>query len=243
MQSIFAFLCDVYDELIFYPEKEFDENSAKISGIETNIVVEAWKILREHFTYKIPHLKIVKNIPICGGLGGGSSDAACFINSVFDFWKFSQSKKLSYIDIFHSLGADARVFLFKYFTNCRFVYLNGTGLSGEIRKINLPVRNQRILIINDETKLLTSDVFKNFKEHFGKEVKKPASMLEKFHNSLQSSALELAPQLRLILHDLSKLSPTICGISGSGATCFAVVDCIPPRFMELPYPFKAVSLF
>ncbi len=243
MQSIFAFLCDVYDELIFYPEKEFDKNSAKISGIENNLVIEAWKILREHFDYKIPHLEIKKNIPICGGLGGGSSDAACFINSVFDFWKFSQVKKLSHIGIFHSLGADTRVFLFKYFTNCRFVYLNGTGLSGEIRKINLPVRNQHILIINDETKLLTSDVFRNFKEPFGKEVKKPASMLEKFHNSLQTSALELAPQLRLILHDLSKLSPPIYGVSGSGATCFAVVEDIPPRFMELPYPFKAVSLF
>ena len=91
MQSIFAFLKDLYDELIFYPDKEFNEYSALIPGIEHNQITKAWHILKNHFTRHIPHLEIAKNIPICAGLGGGSSDAACFINSVFDFWKFSEN--------------------------------------------------------------------------------------------------------------------------------------------------------
>lgn len=248
MQSVFAFLHDVYDELIFYTDKEFNEDSAVIPGIKDNLVIKAWKILRAHFSQKIPHLEIVKNIPICGGLGGGSSDAACFINAVFDFWKFSEKRKLSYIDLFHSLGADTRVFLFKYFTNCHFVYLNGTGLEGNIQQIDVPLRNQYIVIINDGAKLSTTDVFKNLKEPFCNNIENPASIVRKlkmkhFHNSLQTSALELAPQLQVILRELLNMSPVLCGISGSGSTCFALVNNVPPWFMKLPYSFRAVSSF
>ena len=127
MQSVFAFLKDVYDELIFYPdysEKEFCEKSVAIPGIENNSILKAQTILQNNFNLKIPYVEIKKYIPICAGLGGGSSDAACFVNMVFDFWGFSQNKKMSYIDLFRPLGADAKVFLFKYFTNCRFVYIN-----------------------------------------------------------------------------------------------------------------------
>ena len=248
MQSIFAFLKDLYDELIFYPDKEFNEYSALIPGIEHNQITKAWHILKNHFTRHIPHLEIAKNIPICAGLGGGSSDAACFINSVFDFWKFSKQEKLSYIDIFRPLGADTRVFLFKYFTNCRFVYLNGTGIDGEIREINLPVGTQYMLIINDGTKLSTKDVFKNLKEPFCKNIESFESIkenfqLNNFHNSLQNSALELAPQLRVILCNLLKMSPIAYGISGSGATCFAVVSKVPSSFSALSYKFKTTSVF
>ena len=248
MQSIFAFLQNVYDELIFYPDKEFNENSAIIPGIKDNLITKAWQILTKYFNKKIPHLDIVKNIPICAGLGGGSSDAACFINSVFDFWKFSQQEKLSYIDLFSSLGADTRVFLFKYFTNCRLVYLNGTGVDGEIREINLPIGRQHILIINDGTKLSTQKVFNNLKEPFRRNIADFKYIMEhfqlhNFYNSLQNSALDLAPQLRYILHDLLKMSPIACGISGSGATCFAIVNNLPPGFFALPYAFKTISLF
>ena len=248
MQSIFAFLRDVYDELIFYPDKEFNEKSAIIPGIEVNLITKAWQILTKHFNRKIPYLDVVKNIPICAGLGGGSSDAACFINAVFDFWRFSQQEKLSYINIFRTLGADTRVFLFKYFTNCRFVYLNGTGIDGDIRKINLQVCNPHILIINDGTKLFTRDVFKNLKAQFLKNTENFEHIVENFqlqnfHNSLQKSALELAPQLEIVLNDLLKMSPIVCGISGSGSTCFAIVNEVPSGFFALPYAFKTTSLF
>ena len=248
MQSIFAFLSDVYDELIFYPDREFNENSALIPGIEDNLIAKAWKILKEYFDNPIPHLEVIKNIPICAGLGGGSSDAACFINTVFDFWKFSQQEKLSYLNMFRSLGADARVFLFKYFTNCRFVYLNGTGIDGDIQQIDLPIANQQILILNDGTKLSTRDVFKNLREQFSQKIEKVEDItenfqLQKFHNSLQNSALELAPQLHAILYDLSKMSPIAYGISGSGATCFAIVNKVPLSFSSLSYAFKMISVF
>ena len=105
-----------------------------------------------------------------------------------------------------------------------------------------------MLIINDGTKLSTKDVFKNLKEPFCKNIESFESIkenfqLNNFHNSLQNSALELAPQLRVILCNLLKMSPIAYGISGSGATCFAVVSKVPSSFSALSYKFKTTSVF
>ena len=246
MQSVFAFLKDVYDELIFYTDyagRGFDGKAVAIPGIENNSILEAQKILRDNFDLKIPYVKIKKHIPICAGLGGGSSDAACFVNTVFDFWGFSQSKKMSYIDLFRPLGADAKVFLFKYFTNCRLVYINGTGRDGVISSIDLPHIHKYILIINDGTQLSTKKVFENFKKPFCSEITDINYLLKNHHNSLQNSALELAPNLKQILNTLANLSPDFYGISGSGATCFAVFNDKFSQFKTIPYPYVALSAY
>lgn len=243
MQSIFAFLKDVYDELTFYPELDFNENSAFIPGITDNLIHKAWDILKNNFDFKIPHVEIKKNIPICGGLGGGSSDAACFINAIFDFWKFSQSKKMSHIDIFRPLGADAKVFLFKYFTNSRFVYIDGTGLDEEISSIDLPFSDEYTLVINDGTKLSTKKVFDNFKEHFCEKIAKAEFLLKNPGNSLQNSALELAPHLEKVLNLFAGLSPVTYGISGSGATCYAVVKSTKIPAEAMNYTYVTLSRF
>ena len=243
MQSIFAFLKDVYDELIFHTEQEFDESSVLIPGVENNSILKAQTILRNNFDLKIPYVKITKNIPICGGLGGGSSDAACFINTVFDYWEFSQSKKMSYINLFRPLGADAKVFLFKYFTNSRFVYINGTGLDGEISNIDVPYIDKYIVIINDGTQLLSRTVFENFKEPFCPKVLEPRQLLLHPYNSLQNSALDLAPHLQNILNVFTSMSPILCGVSGSGASCFAILDNAHIDLKSVPYEYVALSNF
>ena len=250
MQSIFAFLDDVYDEITLYTDQNFEESSVAIQEIENNSIINAWKILKNNFErkmpHKIPYIELKKNIPICGGLGGGSSDSACFVNSVFDFWEFSKAEKLKYIDLFIPLGADAMVFLYKYFSQCRFVYINGTGIEGELEGIDLQLKNWQlknkyILIVNDGTKLSTKKVFENFKEPYCHEIENHYK-LETFHNSLQNSALELAPNLKNILNDLSLIS-RFYGISGSGSTCFAIVDNCNHKEISKKYKYARYSQF
>lgn len=219
MQSIFAFLVDVYDELLFFTDREFNSESAKIPGVENNSIRLAYEILKDNFGFKIPHVIVKKHIPVCGGLGGGSSDAACFVNFVLDSYGFSPEEKMSRIDLFRPLGADAKVFLFRYFTNCRFVYINGTGLDGEISSIDLPYHDERLLVINNGSRLSTAAVFKNFDGPFCREL--PRSSLV-FNNSLQHSAIKLEPSFNKILVDIEHTSPKFYGVSGSGSSCFAV---------------------
>ena len=243
MQSIFAFLQDLYDELIFNTDQEFDEKAVVIPGVENNSILKAYTILRSNFDLKIPYVKIIKSIPICGGLGGGSSDAACFINTVFDYWGFTQKEKMTYTDIFRPLGADTKVFLFKYFTNSRFVYIDGTGIDGAISNIDLPYIDKYILIINDGTQLSTRQVFENFKEPFCQNVSEPRQLLLSPHNSLQNSALELAPHLQDILDIFDNMSPIFYGISGSGASCFAMLGNAQIDIRRIPYEQVILSNF
>jgi len=247
MESIFVFLNDIYDELIFFPEVEFNNSSAQILGLEENSIQKAARILKLNFHKKIPHVIIKKNLPIAAGIGGGSSDSACFINTVFDIWKFSKKEKLKYINIFNELGADNMIFLHKYFCDYRFIYLNGTGINGNIEEVNLDLENCYTLIVNDGDSLSTKSVFHNFQGPFQKIIgieNINSSLLKNFHNSLQPVSIKLVPKLSKILNDLSKTKPLFCGVSGSGPTCFAIYKSkTEAEFVMrmLQYKFKMIS--
>lgn len=225
LESVFYFLENYYDVLIFDRSKEFNANSAIIKGVlpEDNSIIRAAKILKHHFDFKIPHVEVVKNLPICGGVGGGSSNSACFISQVFDIYGFSKSEKLKHIDLFDELGCDNKVFLYKYFTNCKAIYLKGTGIDGVIKPIDLNIDAFRIELFFSNCKLSTKDVFKNFKGPFMAEIgfeNLNISHILNFNNSLQDSAIELCPSLREQLDRIKSTKPIICGVSGSGPTCF-----------------------
>ena len=233
MESVFAFLPDIYDELIFDTDVEFNNASAHIPDIRDNSVIAAYRILKQHFRKKIPHLNIKKKLPIGGGVGGGSSDAACFINTVFDLWGTRQREKMMYLDIFRELGADTRVFLFKYFTDSQFVYLNGTGIQEEIFDISLNAHEKFVLLVNNGSRLSTTQVFRKYDENFEKGGKFEETVgrdridfkyLCNFQNSLEKPAIALEPSLAAITRDVETTTPAFCGVSGSGSTCFGVYE-------------------
>lgn len=227
MQSLFAFLEDIHDDLIFDLNLEFNENTIEIPQVLDNSILKAYHILKENFSLKIPKVILKKKIPIQAGLGGGSSDCACFVNTVFDIWNFSQQEKLNCINMFRSLGSDAKVFLFKYFTNSKFVYINGTGLDGEMFSINFENYPRYILIINNGTRLSTKEVFANFRNSLRKELSPPNKFPQVFYNSLEKTSLALEPSLRKVLTDIELTSPIFSGISGSGSSCFGMYHDIP----------------
>lgn len=228
MESVFVFLNDIFDILEFDTSLEFNDLSGRIDGVddEKNSIKLASKILSENFKRKIPHVKITKNLPISGGVGGGSSDSACFVNSVFDIWGFSDIEKMKHIDIFKSLGADSIVFLHKYFNNSNILFLDGTGLQGLIKSIKIPeLKNCYILLINDGIKISTKNVFQKFNGPFNKKFGIENSnfeMVKNFRNSLQSPAISIEPYLEKILSDIESTKPICSGVSGSGSTCFGL---------------------
>ncbi|MDR0744767.1 MAG: hypothetical protein LBE97_02315 [Holosporales bacterium] len=240
MQSIYAFLLDVYDILIFHKNKKFSENSARIIGVpnEKNSVIKAAEILRNNFDMPLPHVEIIKQIPIEAGLGGGSSDCACFVNAVFDIWNFSRQAKLKYIKLFESLGADACVFLHKYFLNINFVYIAGNGIEGVIESINIPdLNNCYLLIVNNNLELSTKKVFENYSKDFKEKINKNEinfNIITPIENSLEQSAVELEPNISKILEDIEKTQLISFGVSGSGPTCFGI-------FSSEEYAIKAKS--
>jgi 4-diphosphocytidyl-2-C-methyl-D-erythritol kinase len=226
MESIFVFLRDVFDVLIFDTSDTFNEKFVNIDDIEheENSIIKASRILIKHFQITLPKVVLCKKLPIGGGLGGGSSDSACFINSIFDILKFSRTKKLEYIDMFDSLGADNKVFLYKYFTNSKTIYMHGTGLNGVITGITFnAIKGNYILIVNNGILLKTKYVFDKFHEPFSAKIgSENINTLFNFNNSLQVSVIELENSLEHVIASIKETKPLFCGVSGSGSSCFGI---------------------
>ncbi|MDR3224146.1 MAG: hypothetical protein LBT03_00960 [Holosporales bacterium] len=223
IESVFFFLDDIYDVLKFNMHEEFNDKSGYIKSIPNlkNFIRVAYQILKKHFPSRyIPDVTVTKNLPIEGGVGGGSSDAACFINTVFDLWNLSPGEKMDYIDIFEELGTDTKVFLFKYFTNSRAIYWLGSR-KGVLEQINLELPCGSILLVSNKKKLSTKLVYNSFQGPYCKEA---GIKNFHFHNSLQDTAIKLEPSLGDVLANIESTNPVFCGVSGSGPTCFGYYD-------------------
>ncbi|EIZ5520065.1 4-(cytidine 5'-diphospho)-2-C-methyl-D-erythritol kinase [Campylobacter upsaliensis] len=118
LNSRFVLLDTLYDELILIDEKQ-KEGFELISDFkcEDNIINKAYHLLckegfenelKEFFSKK--SLKLIKNIPTCAGLGGGSSDAAGFLKMMNEELNLKISKE-RLIQLSVRLGADVAFFL------------------------------------------------------------------------------------------------------------------------------------
>ncbi|MDR2598454.1 MAG: hypothetical protein LBC25_01925, partial [Holosporales bacterium] len=181
------------------------------------------------FQPKIPHVEIEKRIPIGSGLGGGSSDAARFIATVFDIWQIPLEKRLESIKFFKSLGSDAIVFLYRYFLGADTLCLDGTGFEeGSVFPLSISGLNDLyVIVVHDGICLSTKMVYDNFAGPLQPTLDMgncALEFLEDFHNSLQDSAISLVPEIRDILNSIEETGPRFCGVSGAGSSCFGLYD-------------------
>ncbi len=120
---------------------------------EDNILYKASKLILEK--YKIPidiEIKLDKNIPIGGGLGGGSGNCGAFLKKINEWYNFATEKELHNIAL--SLGADVPFFLLNKPAFCEGV--------GEIcREINIP-KNLEYYLILSNINSSTPKIFKEF---------------------------------------------------------------------------------
>ncbi len=118
LKSRFILLDEPCDELILQDEK-CEEGFELVSDFkcEDNIIKKAYDLLCNQGykneleeLFKNKSLKLVKNIPPCAGLGGGSSDAACFLMMMNEELNLKISKeKLTKLST--KLGSDLAFFL------------------------------------------------------------------------------------------------------------------------------------
>ncbi len=192
-------------------------------------------------------LKIVikKNIPVSAGLGGGSANAAALL-----MWLNKNTPNPVSLNVLYrialQLGADVPVCL-----NGKPARVRGIG-----EKISpLPISSEEfILLANPNKQLSTKDVFDKFraevkpiKRNSGISIKpKKISSWAEYGNDLERLAIELVPEIG----DLFKLLESqngveIVGMSGSGATCFAIfksqIDCVNAKRIITSKNMWAVS--
>ncbi len=109
---------DLTEEIQFFSEGEGVRGEVELSiegadlpADDGNLIVRAARALREKFAVRAgARIHLSKKIPIGGGLGGGSSNAAATLRALSELWKLSPTEA-DLTSIAASLGSDVPFFL------------------------------------------------------------------------------------------------------------------------------------
>ena len=236
-------------ETLFYPvgwkdALEFAENGKNVinfssSGIELsiepeqNIVLKAFRLLQEEHTLPGLDIHLHKVIPFGAGLGGGSSDAAFFLNSLNEHYGLEISQqKLTHLA--GRLGADCSFFLTN--TPC---YATGTG--DILTPMEISLKGYHLLLVKPpfgvETKIAYSGVVPHaFHFDFKEVISGPVTgWQDKIKNDFESSVFARFPELDMIKGKLIGMGAIYASMSGSGSSVYALFD-HEPNFIESDFP-------
>ena len=172
-------------------------------------------------------LVLHKELPIAGGVGGGSSDAAATLHILNDMWgiEFGQAA-LERLAV--QLGSDVPACV-----RLRPLVMRGTGE----RLIDAAAPDLPCLLVTPGVSLETRRVFERYDQrgsnHAFREMPPPAepdvagfaAALGGFRNDLEAAALALCPEIDKALK-LIRAQPgcLLARMSGSGPTCFGLFE-------------------
>ena len=178
---------------------------------EENIVFDAVRSLSNYIGKEIHcDIEIVKNIPLGGGLGGGSSNAAAALIGINFLFKlglsFSELMKLG-----KKLGADVPFFIFG-----KNAHASGIGekLSEEIKH-----SNKKYLLLFPQVQSSTKELFSEW-DDLSKDSQE--SILMKEENSFLPIFLEKNQDIKEIFNELNKNNSF--KLSGTGSTIFCAYN-------------------
>ena len=193
-----------------------------IDGKE-NIVFDAVRSLSNYIGKEIHcDIEIVKNIPLGGGLGGGSSNAAAALIGINFLFKlglsFSELMKLG-----KKLGADVPFFIFG-----KNAHASGIGekLFEEIKH-----SNEKYLLLFPQVHSSTKELFSEW-DDLSKDSQE--SILMKEENSFLPIFLEKNQDIKKIFNELNKNNSF--KLSGTGSTIFYAYK----KLKEIEKTFKKI---
>ena len=214
-----------------------DTSSLATDG--SNLAIKAATMLAHRAGYrKGVHLEIEKHVPIAGGMGGGSADAAATLLACDSLWGTDLSRE-DLLELATQLGSDVPF----AFTGGTAI---GTGRGDQLSPALAKGSFQWVLALADfgmSTPLVYSELDRHRDRHAqdifpattqpqvdanvlqALRAGDPHMLAEVLHNDLQAPSLHLEPQLGAVI-ELGEENGALAGmISGSGPTiAFLVVD-------------------
>lgn len=152
LQSVFV-LVDLYDTVHLKVRNDGLITRVKpIANVSEaqDLCIRAARLLQQHTGCQLGvELAVDKRIPMGGGLGGGSSDAATVLVALNHLWKLQLSRQ-ELMDLGLKLGADVPFFIFG-----ENAWVEGVG--EEIQPISLNLGH--FVILTPQTHVSTAEVF------------------------------------------------------------------------------------
>ncbi|WP_010205878.1 4-(cytidine 5'-diphospho)-2-C-methyl-D-erythritol kinase [Salinibacterium sp. PAMC 21357] len=228
----------LYEDVRAYPADDFSVSvtgTVDLSRVPTdgsNIAIKAARLLARRSGYRGGvRLEIDKHVPVTGGMGGGSADAAATLLACDALWGTNTSRE-QMLGMAAELGADVPFAL----TGGTAI---GTGRGDQLSPALAKGQFQWVLALSDSG-LSTPEVYNELDLHrerhsqdiFPAEVAPsvetdvlqalragdPHMLAESLHNDLQAPALHMEPSLASVI-ELGEKNGALAGIvSGSGPT-------------------------
>jgi 4-diphosphocytidyl-2-C-methyl-D-erythritol kinase len=215
-----------------------NEAQQKVLEPKNNIIYKAYQILKSEF--QIPNLKVHlhKCLPMGAGLGGGSSNAAFFINLVnlkFQLNISTEKRK----NIAAQLGSD-----------CAFFIENKATLAsgkGEILEyIDLNLMGKTIIIIHpnihSDTSLAYAGMVPNDNQPSLRELLKAPiqDWPQGIQNDFEISIGKKHPEILELKSELYKMGAVYAAMSGSGSAVFGIFE---SDKVQIPENWNAYSVY
>ena len=222
LQTIFQLL-DYGDEISFSLRN--DGEIKRIYGNEAiptdkDLILSTANTLKK-YSKTVPgvDIGIIKKIPIGGGLGGVSSNAATVLIALNDLWNLKLSKS-ELLDIGQTLGADVPVFV-----NGHSAWAEGKG--DILTPINLPRFFYLVVSINKH--ISTQEIFTHKALTMSPVQRKISdfSLVSNPHNDYLDAAIELEGDIKQALNHLDSTENhlDVARMTGSGCCVFVAFEC------------------
>ncbi len=219
LQTLFQLL-DYGDELVFTPRDTPElELAPELPGVppESNLIIRAARLLQTHTgCTKGAHIHLTKRLPMGGGIGGGSSDAATTLLALNHLWQLHLSLD-ELADLGLRLGADVPVFV-------RGETAWAEGIGERLHPVALT--SYWYLVIAPECQVSTKEIFSNQRLTRNTPKMTIAPALEgqgqTLRNDCQPIVAELYPEVDRALGWLSQYGTA--RLTGTGACVFASFD-------------------
>ena len=220
------------DELTFTPQDGSDISlSCDMPGVPcdaTNLILRAASVLRPYAAIaQSVHIHLHKRIPMGGGLGGGSSNAATTLRVLSQYWHCAISD-VKLREIGASLGSDVPFFLQPPSAICR-------GRGELISPISAP-SPRAVLLLLPEIAMPTPAVYRTFDEmrlgtdlaaveaHLPSPNLSTETLLTSLVNDLEAPAFAISPALGRLRVDVETCLGRPVRMSGSGSTLFTLYN-------------------
>lgn len=223
LQTLFQFV-DFYDVLTFL--NRTDNKIHLVTPFEKvihdeNLIIKAAKLLLEFAqTHRINlpryygvDIEIIKRLPMGGGLGGGSSNAATTLVALNYIWNLNLSCQ-QLMELGKKLGSDVAIFIYGHSAFAQ-------GVGDELQSITVP--EKWYLIVKPNINIATVSIFSHPDLKRDSVTRNINQLLNApFKNDCEPIVRKLYPIIDALITWLSSYAPT--RLTGTGACVFSECD-------------------
>lgn len=241
--SSLLFPIPYYDILEFIPSKSFRLNTYGFgSNIpeKENLVSKAWTLMHQNYRISGLHIKLLKQIPIGSGLGGGSADAAFFITTLNEFFDLNLSSA-ELQDIAIQIGSD-----------CPFFILNKpaivSGIGELIDTVEFNLEDKFLVVVIPATQISSKEAYAKVNPSeseipISEIIKQPINTWrEALINEFEKPIFAIYPELEITKLNLYNKGAAYASLTGSGSAIYAIFNEFPALSKkDIGFPFHCFN--